>query len=208
MASGPGSGLHFWIQDNVSYSYLPRSMKSNRKFMLAAVKHNGLALQFADASLQADRQIVLAAVEQNGLALQFADASLQADRQIVLVAVQQQLEVNFKKLNSIEQALRDPNAEWEYNDGYGYGIPCWIHKASGVASWEKPASFMGAHAPGAPEKRAPPPLPSGVWERRYDATYESDYYINTVTVRDPNAPQDTHSQFVFVLLRTTGVLIL
>ncbi len=64
-------------------------MKDNkdRDEVLAAVKEDGQALQYADESLKKDREIVMAAVKQNGYALEDADESLKKDREIVLVAL-------------------------------------------------------------------------------------------------------------------------
>ncbi len=55
---------------------------------MVAVKHDGLALNFADKSFKKDREVVLAAVQQYGLALEYAHESFK-DREIVLAAVQQ-----------------------------------------------------------------------------------------------------------------------
>lgn len=68
------------------------SLKSDRDFIVAAVKQGGWALEYADASLKADREVVLVAVKQDGRALKFADDSLKADREVVLVAVKSQFQ--------------------------------------------------------------------------------------------------------------------
>ena len=57
------------------------------ELLLAAVRKDGRALQYASAELQADRGLVLAAVRKDGRALQYASAELQADRELVLAAV-------------------------------------------------------------------------------------------------------------------------
>ena len=41
--------------------------------MLAAVKQDGLVLQYADKKLQADKEVVLAAVKKDSTAMQYAD---------------------------------------------------------------------------------------------------------------------------------------
>ena len=46
--------------------------RCHKDTVLADVKADGLALQFASKALQADREVVLAAVKQNGKALEFA----------------------------------------------------------------------------------------------------------------------------------------
>ena len=65
-------------------------LRADREVVLAAVRQNGLALQFARHKLRTtDRDVVLAAVRQNGLALQFVDAGLNFDRDgVALEAVQ------------------------------------------------------------------------------------------------------------------------
>ena len=57
--------------------------------MLAAVKQNGISLQFASAEFFGDREIVLAAVRSRGCALPFAADSLRRDRGVVLTAMLQ-----------------------------------------------------------------------------------------------------------------------
>ena len=44
--------------------------------MLAAVRHDGMALRCAPPALRADPELVLEAVQRNGDALEFADAAL------------------------------------------------------------------------------------------------------------------------------------
>ena len=52
-------------------------LRADRDIVLAAVRQNSRALQYATVELRADRDIVLAAVERNGRALEFASAELQ-----------------------------------------------------------------------------------------------------------------------------------
>ena len=54
--------------------------------MRAAVKRNGLALQYASYELRADKELVLAAVAQDGDLLRYASENLQADKQVVRVS--------------------------------------------------------------------------------------------------------------------------
>ena len=56
---------------------------------LAAVKADGMALEYASPELRADREVVLAAVQQYGLVLTYASKELRADREVVLAAVRQ-----------------------------------------------------------------------------------------------------------------------
>ena len=74
-------------QDSYALEYADKALKSDRKVVLAAVKSDSVALEFAAKSFKADREIVLAALKQWGGALQYAAKALQADREIVLAAV-------------------------------------------------------------------------------------------------------------------------
>ena len=58
--------------------------RRDKEAVLAAVKQNGMALEFADPALQKDKEIVLAAVTQNGMALEFAHLDLLKDKDIIL----------------------------------------------------------------------------------------------------------------------------
>lgn len=51
-------------------------MKKNRDIAIAAVRQNGLALEFAEAELKKDKTVVGAAVRSEGRSLEFADAEL------------------------------------------------------------------------------------------------------------------------------------
>jgi hypothetical protein len=59
---------------------------NDKKAVLAAVKRDGWALQFASMELKGDPKIVLAAVKQNDGAIQFASAKLQEDPDIKKMA--------------------------------------------------------------------------------------------------------------------------
>ncbi|MBF8263253.1 MAG: Uncharacterized protein HW387_918 [Parachlamydiales bacterium] len=63
--------------------------KYNPENILAEVRRNGEALEFASKGLRNDPVIVLAAVQQSGWALQYASNALRNNREIVLAAVQQ-----------------------------------------------------------------------------------------------------------------------
>jgi hypothetical protein len=73
-------GARLWAPENAS-------LRSDKNVVLAEVKRNGYALQWADATLQSDKEVVLAAVMQNGISLIFADATFQSDKEVVLAAV-------------------------------------------------------------------------------------------------------------------------
>ena len=62
------------------------SLQKDRDVVLAAVKKDGLALQYADKSLQKDKEIVLAALKQNGFALEYASEELQNDPELQKLA--------------------------------------------------------------------------------------------------------------------------
>ncbi|EKX43953.1 hypothetical protein GUITHDRAFT_110059 [Guillardia theta CCMP2712] len=78
--------------DGMHFKTLEVRFKFDRKIMLAAVRQNGLALQFGKFSVPegnivdytVDREVVLQAIRQNCSAFSFADVSLQVDRSVVL----------------------------------------------------------------------------------------------------------------------------
>jgi hypothetical protein len=55
--------------------------------VLAAVKNNGRALEYASDDLRGDKEVVLAAVKNDGSAIEFASASLQKDKDVLLASV-------------------------------------------------------------------------------------------------------------------------
>ena len=57
-------------------------MNYERVSALAAVKQNGLALEYASDELKCDREIVLAAVKQTSHALEYASEELKNDPEI------------------------------------------------------------------------------------------------------------------------------
>ena len=65
----------------------PKRLRSDKEFMLEAVKRYGSALQFASWALQEDKEVVLAAVTSCGGALEYASDELRDDKEVVLVAV-------------------------------------------------------------------------------------------------------------------------
>ena len=73
-------------QNGWAIQYASVQLKADREVVLAAVKQNGLALNYASVELRADREVVLAAVEEDGWALKYASAELRADREVVLAA--------------------------------------------------------------------------------------------------------------------------
>ena len=60
------------------FSKLPFSeaIRGDKKAVLAAVKQESCALEYASAALQNDREVVLAAVNRNSCALRYASAAV------------------------------------------------------------------------------------------------------------------------------------
>ena len=76
-------------EDGLALEYASEDLKADREIVLAAVKSATLLspLQYASDDLKADRELVLAAGKQNGIALRSASEDLKADRDIVLAVV-------------------------------------------------------------------------------------------------------------------------
>ena len=99
-------GEHFYIRDKVlreedeeialafvkkkgeSLEYLPE-FQNNKKIVLAAVKQDGWALNYASEELRKDKEVVLEAVRQWGYALRFASPELKEDEEIILVSLEE-----------------------------------------------------------------------------------------------------------------------
>jgi uncharacterized membrane protein YqjE len=62
-------------------------LKNNKEVVLAAVTHNGLALENASIELKNDKEVVLAAVTQNGVAMRYASLKLKSDRKFIIDAM-------------------------------------------------------------------------------------------------------------------------
>ena len=79
------------LLNNINYSdasFLEEAsdhLKKDKKFILKAVKLNGLALEYADDSLRKDKEVVLAAMKENPRAIYDADDSLMTDKEIILI---------------------------------------------------------------------------------------------------------------------------
>jgi len=74
-------------QDGMALQYASETLKNDSEVVLAAVKQNGSALYYASDILKKDSEVVLAAVAQNGSALYYASDILKKDREVVLAAV-------------------------------------------------------------------------------------------------------------------------
>jgi len=64
-------------------------LKGDKEVVVAALKQDGRALQFASEELKGDREVVVAAVKQNGCALEYASEELKGDKEVVVAAVEQ-----------------------------------------------------------------------------------------------------------------------
>ena len=73
-------------QDNSLYwmRHIPLNIKSDKEFMLSAVKLNGNALQHASSDLKNDREVVVAAVNQNSQAIHSASEELKSDKEFMM----------------------------------------------------------------------------------------------------------------------------
>lgn len=99
-----------------------------RALILKAVSLDGLALECVDKSLRADREIVLAAVRNNAGALNYADYySLREDREIVYVAVRGagvDVELVLRHLDNLTRIddeisdLRNLDVDWDRPGSY------------------------------------------------------------------------------------------
>eukprot|EP01050_Picozoa_sp_SAG11_P000376 SAG11_NODE_11_length_27870_cov_16.327428_3_plen_1940_part_00 len=69
--------------------YAAAKMRGNREMVLAAVGQKGRALECAAEELKGIREVVLAAVGQDGRALEYATEEMRGDREVVLAAVGQ-----------------------------------------------------------------------------------------------------------------------
>ena len=114
-----------WKVSRLIRNTLPYALRQFRceAFVLAAVKQNGLALQFASREMKADRDVVLPAVQQNGMALQFASREMIAHCDIVLAAVQQNRYAFQFASSEIQEADRKAAAEeaaWKAAEGQAW----------------------------------------------------------------------------------------
>lgn len=68
--------------------YVNNRLKSDKQFMLCAVKYCGKCLKYAHPQLRNDIDMVKEAVSENGCVLKYASAELQANRDIIQLAIQ------------------------------------------------------------------------------------------------------------------------
>jgi hypothetical protein len=76
-------------QDGLALQYVDESLRKDKDIVLAAVREDGNAFEYADESLKKDEAFVLAAVTQDAYAFQYADEILKKDKAFVLAAVTQ-----------------------------------------------------------------------------------------------------------------------
>ena len=72
--------------NGIALQWSPERFKNDKEVALAAVRNAGQALKYVSHTLRADRDVVAAAVEQNALALSFASPRLRRDKGLVLEA--------------------------------------------------------------------------------------------------------------------------
>ena len=75
-----------------------------KEMVLAAVRQNGKALQYAP-EYNADKEVVLAAVKNNGIAIQFASPELQYNKEVVLASVKNSVYALHSFLNDVDVML-------------------------------------------------------------------------------------------------------
>ncbi len=88
----------------------PTFIVEDRDVMLAAVKRDGMKLEYASDDLKRDRKVVLAAVRSDGGALKHAAAELQADMEVVLAAIEDG--GFYRAMPHVDAALRETPLFW------------------------------------------------------------------------------------------------
>ena len=73
--------------DGLVLQYASNRLRDTNDTVLEAVRNEGFALQFASDRLRNDRGVVLAAVNKDGFALMFASMQCRSDRGIVFAAI-------------------------------------------------------------------------------------------------------------------------
>ena len=71
------------IVNNLLY----KKLKSEKEVVLAAVKQNGNALEYASENLKADKEVVLAAVKQDASSIKYASNDLKEDEDIKAIVL-------------------------------------------------------------------------------------------------------------------------
>ena len=108
------------VNQNGSFlRYMPE-LKADRDVVLAAVRKNGFALEYASAALQADKEVVLAAVNNWGHSLEYASPELKKDRDVLMAAATKIGNKIYKYTSGIDEQLnadllnviRRVNADW------------------------------------------------------------------------------------------------
>ena len=83
------AGGHFWCRQGVTSAcrLTHEALKKDKGVVLAAVKQDCEALQYAEDTLRNDKYFVLVAVKQMGTTLRYAGEILKKDKRIVISAV-------------------------------------------------------------------------------------------------------------------------
>ena len=88
-----GSPLFFFVllslQDIFPLHGAPLTIRQDPDVIMAAVKKNGLQLEYADKLLRNNKEIVMEAVQKAGKALRWASQELRNDKEVVLAAIGQ-----------------------------------------------------------------------------------------------------------------------
>lgn len=103
-------------QNEAALEYATEELKSDKAFVLEAVKTYGEAIRHAAAVLRGDREVVLAAICQNRLALRHASEELRADVGLVVEAMRNRgaghnLECAAEELGAPLEVVREASQE-------------------------------------------------------------------------------------------------
>ena len=103
-------------QDKYAFNYASKELMMDREFALNAVACNGMLLASAE-KFKNDKAIVLAAVKQDGRALQYAGAEMKKDMDFALTAITE----NSEAFDFFDEELKNSSAFLkkviERNDG-------------------------------------------------------------------------------------------
>ncbi|CAK9012024.1 Uncharacterized protein SCF082_LOCUS11348 [Durusdinium trenchii] len=126
----------------------PPELRSNKGFMMAAVKSHGYCLKYASENLKEDKDLVMAAIMQNGTAFKLAAQKLQNDRTFVLDAVLATRAPWLRQyVSSTLQA--DSVFQQEVANAAGHGLVfTWYNSPDVFKNMRKDVSATGASVPG------------------------------------------------------------
>ena len=90
-------------QNGRALEFASEDFRADSEVVLSAVKQKGGALRCASEDLRKDKEVVLEAIKQNGNALWFASYRLRKDKEVVLAAVQQNGWALYRALGNLER---------------------------------------------------------------------------------------------------------